>query len=119
VGHLRANRDAIAARLTAAGVERVTTDPRNVSPPCVLVGLPQRLTRAGCGLEGVIPVHEIAAGPGNADAVGWLLDTAEQVAAVVPCSSVEPGSYSPDPGAPGTLPAYVATTAINTAPPRP
>ncbi len=111
---LAANRAALAAKLTGAGLERVVVDPRDVSPPCALVGMPRRLSRAACGLQGEVVVTLIGAGPSNADVADWLLEQLELVAAVVHVTGAEPTAYQPEPGAPGTLPAYEATTPITT-----
>ena len=76
--------------------------------------MPRRLERAACGLQGDLSLVIIAAGPSNADAGDWLLDQLELLAGVVPISGAEPAAYQPEPGSPGTLPAYEATTRITT-----
>ena len=73
----------IAGKLTAAGVENVTLDPRGSL--CVLVDLPE-IT----GLEGVggwsatYTIKLIVAPPGDLDALGWLLDQLEPVLVTFP-----------------------------------
>lgn len=80
---LNAVRDALAAAVAGALGEStlVTTDPRGISPPCVLVGVPSLdLTQARTALA-QLPVHVIAPAPGNDDAVRWMLD---RVSLIVP-----------------------------------
>ena len=105
---------AVADALTAAGIARVVSDPRDVNPPCVLVGLPNRLERAACGWAGELTVHVIGAGPGNNDTVTGLLDTVEAVGAVIAARTANAAPYQPDPGAPATLPAYALTVTVTT-----
>ena len=76
-------RDVLAAKIAAAGL-RVSTDPRELNPPCVLVGAPNIIVRVGsCALEEVVPVLVVAPPPGNADAVDWLLETVETLFGVI------------------------------------
>jgi hypothetical protein len=81
---LAANRVKLAELLSTALEDvPVTIDPREIHPPCVLVGAPTGLEPAACGLAGVVPVLVIAAGPGNADALEVLLPLVEEVCAVI------------------------------------
>lgn len=76
-------RAVLAGKVAAAGL-RVSVDPREVNPPCVLIGTPTSITRVGgCALEEVVPVFAVAPPPGNADAVDWLLDTVETLFGVL------------------------------------
>jgi len=71
-------RAAIAGKLTAAGVDAVL-DPRAV-PPFVLVGAPSGDRGQGIGGWPVTyPVHVVAAPPGSADQLDWLLDQVEAI----------------------------------------
>lgn len=104
VGELRAG---IVDTLTGAGI-RATADPRNVNPPCVVVGMAEGARVTGCAYEGTIPVSVVAPGAGHADAADWLDDTASTVAALI-----HPATWSPDtfpmPGQPVGLLAIVLT----------
>ena len=108
--------DAIAAVITLvvpAGW-RVVTDPRNVNPPCVLVGVP-RLDQAPCGWTGEVPVHVIAAGPGNSDARNAILPVVDLLRPALDLiDPTEPTVYYPDPSGDNGLPAYVLRVALNT-----
>lgn len=106
----------VADKLRTLG-QRVCTDPRNVSPPCYVVGIPRRMRRAACGFEGELPIYVVVPGPGNADAVAVLLDLVDMLVAnrVVPLGDLmEPTAYTPDPGQPTTYPAYELSTRITT-----
>ena len=104
VAELRA---AIVDVLTGAGI-RATADPRNVNPPCVVVGLAEGARVTGCAFEGTIPVSVVSAGAGHADAADYLDATATSVAALI-----HPATWSPDvfpmPGQPVGLLAIVLT----------
>lgn len=80
----QAEREAIAGKLTAAGVTGVTLDPR-APLPCVLVDAPTVDTSQGVGGWRVtVPISIIAAPPGGTDALAWLLDQLEPVLAAYP-----------------------------------
>jgi len=71
-------RAVIAGKLTAAGVA-AELDPRAV-PPFVLVGAPAGDRGQGIGGWPVVfPVHVVAAPPGDADALDWMLDQVELI----------------------------------------
>lgn len=75
---LQAERRRVADALVAVGVARVTLDPRNLNPPCVLVGVPSTVGHTTvCARAGQLPVFIVAPPPGNADAVAVMLDTAD------------------------------------------
>lgn len=111
----QAEREAIAGKLTAAGVKPVTLDPR-APLPCVLVDVPSIDIGQGVGGWRVtIPVKIIAAPPGGTDALAWLLDQLE------PVLTTYPGAV---PAAPGTIdrngvdcPAYTVPIPANIANP--
>jgi hypothetical protein len=85
---LQAERERVAALLTAAGLPRVTLDPRNLNPPCVLVGVPATVGRTTvCARTGRLPVFVVAPPPGNADALAFMLTTADTVAATADVES--------------------------------
>jgi hypothetical protein len=102
------------AEAIAEGVPslRVTTDPRNANPPCVLVSLPelrQISNVAGSGVLHVdvdVPINLLAVGPANDDAAKWLLGKvlpvmfAVNARDAVPARDAETGEL---------LPAYVIT----------
>ena len=70
-------REDIIAKLEADGYQ-VADDPRNVTPPCLLVCFPRTITSVGaCLYEGELPVTVIGTAPANLDAAAWLLDTTE------------------------------------------
>ena len=75
-------RAAMVATLSDAGI-RATDDPRNVNPPCVLIGLAEGARITACAYTGTIPVTVVAPGAGNADAAGWLDETATTVAGLL------------------------------------
>lgn len=83
---ITANRQTIAAELAAVLGETfpVTTDPRNVNPPCVLVAAGDGFAPAPCGWSGVVPVWLLVPGPANLDA----LETAEQMLDLVRAARV-------------------------------
>lgn len=66
-------REAIAAALTAAGVERVALD-RGQSPPFVVVGFPDGPGESvGIGAwRALFPVHLVYLEPGDRNATEWL-----------------------------------------------
>lgn len=79
----QAEREAIAGKLTAAGIT-VTLDPR-APLPCVLVDVPRVESSQGVGgWRAVIPVRIIAAPPGTVDALYWMLDQLEPILALYP-----------------------------------
>lgn len=100
-------RDALAAQVAAALGEgyTVTTDPRGVGPPCVLVGVPALEISDARTVSIVIPVVAMATAPGNDDAVRWMLDAVSLIVPGVapPVLESRPGPY--DTGA-GVYPAH-------------
>lgn len=71
-------RDELAKALEEIPGLRVTTDPRQVNPPCCLIGLPtvERIANLGVGrwtVDVTIPVVLIAKPPGDQPAISWLL----------------------------------------------
>lgn len=71
-------RNAVAATLTAGGVEHVSLDPRG-QPPFVLVDAPSTVNPENGGMTWslVIPVRIIASPPGNSEALDWMLTQLE------------------------------------------
>lgn len=104
IGEVRAG---LAATLTGAGL-RATVDPRDINPPCVLVGLGQGVRITGCAFEGTVDVTVIAPGAGHADAAAWLDATTTTVAALLVAATWSPDSY-PVAGQPSPLLAYTLT----------
>jgi hypothetical protein len=84
------------AVLEAANIV-VTTDPRNVRPPCTFVDSPTIRSLSSEIVELVIPVVLLAPPPGNADAMAALLALVDDVMdASTPASTItgDPGLYS-------------------------
>jgi len=101
-------RDQVAAQVAAAVGEgvRVTTDPRNITPPCVVVGVPVVTVDDVRTATVLVPVAIIGTGPGNDEAVRWqLARLGEIVPNVRPILDARPGPY--DTGD-RTLPALTA-----------
>ena len=97
----------------AAGGTVVTMDPRAL-PPCVLLGAPEFVRTVGVGGWLInYPVHVIAAPPGNADALDWMLDTVEAVIAAAGFAPFTPGTYgdTSNPAYTGTYPTDVTNPA--------
>ena len=94
---LNAVRDTLAAEVAAALGEAttLTTDPRGISPPCVLVGVPSLDLSAARTALAQIPVHVIATAPGNDDAVRWMLARVSLIVPQVapPLLDARPGPY--------------------------
>lgn len=101
-------RDEVVAAVAGALGEgvAVVTDPRAVTPPAVLVGVPVVEVSDVRTARVLVPVHVIATGPGNDDAVRWQLDRMGAILANVrPIVDIRPGPY--DTGD-RVLPAYTA-----------
>lgn len=108
---LAAARAGIVAQVEALGL-RVTDDARTVNPPCVLVELPENVTRlTGCAYRASLPVVILAPPPGDAAAVDWLLDTLEQLLDVLNVDQADPTRR--DIGG-QTLPGYRLSVLITT-----
>ena len=97
-------REAIAGKLTAAGVVGVTLDPRGALPN-VLVAMPAYRGNVGVGGWSVVFSVEVAtAPPGDAAAAVWLLEQTELVLATLGAGEAEPQTVTRD----GVdVPAYV------------
>ena len=99
-----AEREAIAGKLTAGGVDYVTLDPRG-EPPCVLVGLPRIVAgqgRGGWTVEYAVSI--IVPPPGDLDAVGWMLDQLEPLMLALPDATGEAVTVTRNDA---ELPAYI------------
>lgn len=73
---LNALRADLAAAISDLDVGRVVTDTRNFTAPCLLIGLPSVTRIQTLQVEKIsvdVPVHLVGPGPGNEDAVQWLL----------------------------------------------
>lgn len=80
-----------------AALITVTTDPRNVRPPCTFVDSPSIRSLSAFAVELIIPVVLLAPPPGNADAMAALLTLVDEVMdASTPGSTItgDPGTYS-------------------------
>ena len=113
------NRADLAAKI-AVEVEpfgwRVTTDPRNVNPPVVVVGAPYQLRRVPCGWLGQVDVSLVVAGPGNDDVLAAVLPILELVGPLVDVpegDTAGPTVYYPDPSGDNGLPAYAFPATIS------
>jgi hypothetical protein len=101
-------RSAIAAQLTAAGVEHVTTEPVAVAP-FVLVGAWTGTAAQGRGgWAGSLAVTIAVPPPGNADALEALETALAAVYAALGFAPARPGPYTAGDGA-AAVPAYHLT----------
>lgn len=92
-----AEREAIAARLTAAGVERVALD-RGQAPPFVVVGVPTG-TGEPIGLgawRAEYPVHVVYLAPGDRTAAGWGLEQVTAALGALGLAAFRPVTYGDD-----------------------
>lgn len=73
--------DDLTATLQTVTGYPVVNDPRNINPPCVLIGAPSfsAFTYAVAGIT--FPVTLIGSGPGNLDALRGLLEMAAKLMA--------------------------------------
>ena len=95
---------ALATKLATVTSLQVVTDPRNIRPPCVFIAAPTWTNWNYNIVKMTIPVHIISMGPGNADALGNILNmSAAVMAADVAVTSGTPISVDYQ-GV--TLPAY-------------
>lgn len=76
--------------LRTAGV-RATSDPRNVTPPCVLVELDRVDPLTSCSGRATIMMRAITPAPGSGDAIAWLWGPAFTALA-----TISPGPISRD-----------------------
>jgi hypothetical protein len=89
---LNALRVDLAAALGAAGLP-VALDPRNVSPPTVVVGLPNVVGWEGACVAAVeIDLTPVAPPPGNLDAVESLLDLVAALLGLYPFALARPAT---------------------------
>lgn len=104
----------LAGKLAAAGVP-ASTDPRAV-PPYVLVDVPTITGGQGrAGWSATIPVRIVAAPPGTASALSWMLDQLETVLRTVRSATVaDPGTVD---AAGKDCPAYTVTVPVSIANP--
>lgn len=89
---LAGERARIRGVLERAAVTGIIDDPRNVNPPCVLIGLPAAIPADDHLAMVATPVYVIAPGPGNADAVAELLSSLNAVTTALGDPSTEPGA---------------------------
>ena len=115
-----ASRDEVAEIIGDAVIPlgwRVTTDPRNVNPPVVVVGPPERLGRAPCGLIGQCQVSVVHAGPGNDDAARAIVPIVELIGPLLDWpdrETADPTVYYPDPSGDNGFPAYAFPVTVAT-----
>lgn len=80
-------------QLEAVGI-RAVTDPRNVTPPCVLVEPPViTAVQSGHLVQLEIPISVIAPPPGNRDAIMGMLRTVDLIIEAVTVTTGSPGTY--------------------------
>lgn len=77
--------------LEDAGVP-VTTDPRNVAPPCTVLEPPTVVFATADVVELRFQIVICQAPPGNANTITQLLDTADLILNAIPTDSAAPGS---------------------------
>ncbi len=80
-GALNAAWDMLATALDDAGLN-VTQDPRNVTPPCVLLDAPSFTVPNSKTVAVTIPCMVLAPPPGNYEAVKVMLDDCDIIAAL-------------------------------------
>jgi len=89
---------------------RAVTDPRNLTPPCVLVEPPTiTAVQSQSLVELEFPISVVAPPPGNRDSVMWLLRATDLAIEAVTVTGGAPGSYTV--GA-TELPAYNLTATV-------
>jgi hypothetical protein len=71
--------DNLVATLNTISGLKVTSDPRNINPPCALVGAPNFTAFNFNILDVYFPITVMAPGPGNLDAERWLLNAVAQI----------------------------------------
>lgn len=86
---------------------RVTMDPRNLNPPCVLFVPPRVELDSNCGGVATFKAFFIAPGPANLDAWRVVDKMAAMAAPVLNIETLDPSSYGVDDT--GVLPALEAT----------
>lgn len=85
---------------------RVTMDPRNVNPPCVLMVPPSFTVDVVCGGTAAFTAYFLVPPPGNLDAWAKLDQMAADASEVLPIETLLPSQYEVD--ATGMLPAFEA-----------
>lgn len=100
--------DHVTNELVNAGLN-VVTDPRNVTPPCVLIDPPAIRAIKGTIITADVRITVLAPPPGNRDAMLRLLTDADTVVQAAEVIDGSPGTYTI-----GTtdLPAYSLTARI-------
>src|SRR5262245_23402046 len=91
----------VAAALDAALVDgaldaavAVVTEPRDLNPPAVLIGVPAFTVEAVRTWRVAIPVHVCAVPPGHGDALDWMLDVVSVIGSRVrPIDGFRAGPY--------------------------
>lgn len=96
-----------ATMLTTAGVANVVIDPRNATPPCVIVDAPALAGISASLWRFDFNVLVLAPPPGNADALKSMLDVVDAVAAATPTATGQPGVFTTAGGA--EIPCYRLT----------
>jgi hypothetical protein len=93
VSNLNDFRSELAGKLTAAGVDGVSLDPR-VTPPAVLLDAPTVVRKEGVGGWLVeYPVLVLAVPPGNAEALEWQLEQVELILANTGAAGARPTTF--------------------------
>jgi hypothetical protein len=82
-------------RLTEAGI-RATLDPRNLNPPCVIIGPPSVILDSNCGGLATVSAMVVGPGPGNLDAWRAIDDLAEQVGRLIDVETITPTELTVD-----------------------
>src|SRR4051812_27038219 len=81
--------------LKAEGI-RATNDPRNVNPPCVIIGPPTITLDSNCGGLATCNAYVVGPGAGNLDTWVAIDDLAERVGQVVDVATITPAVYQLD-----------------------
>jgi hypothetical protein len=99
-------RSDVAELLATAGIP-VVLDPREFTPPGVLLDYPSTIDPVGrAGYRLTIPVLVVAAGPGNDTAVRWALGMVEDVLTVFAGRAAAPALFQVFPWQGNQLAAY-------------
>ncbi len=104
----QADRETVAGKLAAAGVDTVSLD-RGQAPPFVLVGVPSGSGKGSVGQwETVLPITIVGNAPGDTENATWMLDQLEVVLTTLGIAAWRPSTYGDE-----ELPALTVTYTRN------
>ena len=101
----------VAELITDAAIGRVTTDPRDIAPPCIVIEPPTMVSRNLAVATLTFQISALAAPPMSGDAINQTLATADGIAALaeLQISAGRPGIYT---AGQQELPCYTLTATI-------